>query len=64
MEKDKTRQVWIREKLAELHREENLYNLEIGKIDKHIRHLTNKKKKLAQEVSKNMRSRNKFINLL
>lgn len=48
----------IKEKLQQLHKGEDLLNVEIGNIDKEIKQLLQKKKKLAKSVSKNMKYRN------
>ena len=54
----------IKDKLKELHQEENLLNKEICKIDKSIYILLKRKKKLASLVSKNMKYRNLLISKL
>ena len=54
----------IRKKLKESHDIEDLYNKEMGKIDKEILKLRKRKVKLSKLVSKNMRHRNYLINRL
>lgn len=51
----------IRERLLLCHQSENEINRQIGKIDCQIKEAHKKKKKLALQVSKNMRYRNSLI---
>jgi hypothetical protein len=59
-----TERAKIREKLLQAHRQENSMNIEIGKIDKEIKELQKRKKKLAGMVSSNMKYRNGLIKRL
>lgn len=54
----------VKEKLLQLHRQEDEMNKQIGKLDKEIRVANRKKAKLAKMVSSNMKYRNKLINKL
>lgn len=54
----------IKEKLLQLHRQENGMNKLIGKCDKIISLEQKKKKKLANMVSSNMKYRNQLIQKL
>jgi len=54
----------LRERLANAHKLEREYNIEIGKVDIQIKLLKLRKKKLARMISKNMKYRNKLINEL
>ncbi len=54
----------IREKLLQLHEQEDAMNKLISGYDKQIRDAEIKKKKVAKMVSSNMRYRNRLIKLL
>lgn len=54
----------IKERLKELHRQEDELNKQIGKFDKTIRHCQKQKLSISKRVSKNMRYRNELINKL
>ena len=55
---------WIKFILLNLHSQEDKYNSEICKIDGQILDLQCQKKKFAAQISKNMKHRNKLINML
>lgn len=54
----------IRERLLKLHATENEINRELSGLDKQIKTIEIKKKKLAKRVSHNMKYRNQLINKL
>lgn len=54
----------IRNKLKNLHEQENELNKQMGKLNGQIKALQKKKDKLAKQVSNNMRYRNSLINKL
>lgn len=51
-------------RLQQLHEQENSMNKEMGKIGKQIFELEKKKKKIAKRISGNMKFRNELINKL
>lgn len=54
----------IKEKLKVLHVQEDGFNKEMGAINTEINKLQTRKDKLANMISKNMKNRNKLINML
>ena len=54
----------LKEKLLQLHRQENVMNKEMSKIDRQIFDLEKKKTKISKMVSSNMKYRNTLINKL
>lgn len=54
----------LRQRLLELHQQEDEMNREMGKISKQIFELEKKKQKLAKRISGNMKFRNQLINRL
>lgn len=54
----------LRQKIAICKAQETEYNKELGRIDKQIRELLRRKKKLGILVSRNMNYRNKLIQRL
>ena len=54
----------LRQRLLELHQQEDEMNREMGKISKQILELEKKKQKLAKRISGNMKFRNQLINRL
>lgn len=54
----------LRKKLKKTHQLEDGYNIEIGQIDKQIKLLITRKKKLSRMISKNVKYRNLLINEL
>jgi hypothetical protein len=54
----------IKDRLLKLHEEEDVMNVEMGKIDKQIKLLGKRKSKLSKRISENMKFRNRLINQL
>jgi chromosome segregation ATPase len=54
----------IRNKLIELHNQENDMNKEMGNINKQIFLLQKEKEKITKRISGNMKFRNRLINQL
>jgi len=54
---------WKKSALAALHEIEDEYNKELIRIDKQMGSLAIRKKVLARLISKNMKHRNRIINL-
>lgn len=54
---------WKKSALAALHEIEDEYNKELIRIDKQIGSLAGRKKVLGRLISKNMKHRNRIINL-